>query len=70
MKIKLESNGSVHDCKICIHKEYCGHDKDILLRDAKPKWLVGIPDKRFVFVPNNCPILTNPYGKPEKVIFT
>lgn len=63
MPITVKSNGSIHKCSICIHEDCCKKTESSLINFYKKRKVSE------VYVPQNCPILTNRDGK-ERVIFT
>lgn len=69
MKVELKTNGSIHSCKVCIHKEYCEQNKDTLLSMGE-QYAYLREDKKLIPIPDNCPILKNPHGGAVKVLFT
>jgi len=54
MKRQIETNQMIHSCEVCIHRSYCGRNKDVLLREAPI-----FPLRSYVFVPKNCPIVNH-----------
>jgi len=57
--LKLETNGSHHNCNECIHEPYCNQTKLSLINHAKEFEL------KTLWIPESCPIV-----KKEKVEFT
>ena len=57
--MKLETNGSHHNCNECIHEPYCNQTKLSLINHAKEFEL------KTLWIPESCPIV-----KKEKVEFT
>lgn len=62
-KIKMFTNGFKHECRTCVHKEYCEKTKESLFDNPKSQHWFGDNN---IYIPDNCPVVDD----REKVVFT
>jgi hypothetical protein len=52
----IRENGSIHDCKTCIHKKYCKINFESLISHAKLNYYT-VGNETVIWIPSNCPII-------------